>query len=60
MLMMCCVNHDAERELLKIDKFFKVKDELIGDPDIYLGGELRQATLPNGVTAWGVSSSKCL
>ena len=53
-----CVNHDAERELLKIDKFFKMKDKSIGDPDIYLGGKLRQATLPNGVTAWGMSSSK--
>ena len=25
-----CVNHDTERELLKMDKFFKMKDKSIG------------------------------
>ena len=55
-----CINHDAQTELLRIDKFFKMKDGLIGDPDIYLGGKLKKAVLPNGVTAWGMSSSKCI
>ena len=35
-----------------------MKDGLVGDPDIYLGGKLKQAVLPNGVAAWGLSSSK--
>ena len=33
-----CISHNAEKELLKIDKFFKMKSQSIGDPDIYLGG----------------------
>ena len=35
-----------------------MKPGLIGDPDIYLGGKLRKTTLPKGVHAWGISSSK--
>ncbi|KAI2500781.1 hypothetical protein MHU86_13705 [Fragilaria crotonensis] len=30
----------------------------IRDPEFYLGAKLRQMTLPNGVRAWGMSSSK--
>ena len=53
-----CICHNAEQELLKIDKFFKMKDGLIGDPDIYLGAKLKQMELPNGVKARALSSSK--
>ena len=50
--------HNAEQELHKIDKFFKMKDGSIGDPDIYLGAKVKQMELPNGVKAWALSSSK--
>ena len=54
-----CINHDAMSKLRKINKFFKMKEGSIGDPDIYLGGKLREVTLlPNGVSAWSLSSSK--
>ena len=51
-------HHDAERALKEIDKFFKMKPNLIGDPDFYLGAKVRPTVLPNGVIAWGMSSSK--
>ena len=53
-----CICHNAEQEPHKIDKFFKMKDGLIGDPDIYLGAKVKQMELPNGVKAWALSSSK--
>ena len=37
-----CVNHDAQSELEKLNKFFKMKPGSIGDPDIHLGGKLTQ------------------
>jgi len=52
------VHHDAMSCLKRIDKYFKMKPGSIGDPDFYLGAKLRQTQLPNGVFAWGMSSSK--
>ena len=31
------VHHDATDVLLRLDKYFKMKPRLIGDPDVYLG-----------------------
>ncbi|KAI2490354.1 Reverse transcriptase (RNA-dependent DNA polymerase) [Fragilaria crotonensis] len=42
----------------EIDHFFKTKEGSIGDPEFYLGAKLRGTTLPNGVHAWSMSSSK--
>ena len=53
-----CICHNAKQELHKIDKFFKMKDGLIGNPDIYLGAKVKQMELPNRVKAWPLSSSK--
>ena len=53
-----CIGHNAEQELYKIHKFFKMKDGSIGDPDIYLGAKVKQMELPNGVKVWALSSSK--
>ena len=53
-----CICHNAEQELHKIEKFFKMKDGLIGYPDIYLGAKVKQMELPNAVKAWALSSSK--
>jgi hypothetical protein len=52
------VSHDAEKDLRKIDYYFTMKGESIGDPDIYLGSKLRKVTLPNGVKAWMISPAK--
>jgi hypothetical protein len=52
------IHHDATAALTEIDHYFKMKPGSIGDPDFYLGAKLRPVTLPNGVVAWGMSSSK--
>ena len=52
------IHHDAVPRLHKIDKYFTMKPGSIGDPDFYLGAKVRQTKLPNGVYAWGMSSSK--
>ena len=49
---------DAGKELEKLDHYFQMKPGSIGDPDIYLGTKLKPTVLPNGVVAWGMSSSK--
>ena len=49
---------DAAKELEKLDHYFQMKPGSIGDPDVYLGNKLRTTVLPNGVVAWGMSSSK--
>ena len=35
------VHHDTMTNLMKIDKYFKLKPSSIGDPDIYLGAKLK-------------------
>jgi len=49
---------DATKELDKLDYYFKMKSGSVGDPDNYLGNKLKKTKLPNGVEAWGLSSSK--
>ena len=49
---------DATKELDKLDYYFKMKSGSVGDPDNYLGNKLKKTVLPNGVEAWGLSSSK--
>ena len=57
-----CINMDAEGELHRLDRYFKMKEGSIGDPDIYLGGKITQMLVegPNGDSclAWGISPTK--
>jgi hypothetical protein len=53
------IHHDAMKILKKIDWYFKMKPESMGDPDIYLGCKLRLHTLGvGGVQAWLQSPSQ--
>ena len=52
------VHHDGAKAQRTINHFLKTKDNSIGDPEFHLGAKLRPMTLPNGVTAWGMSASK--
>jgi hypothetical protein len=56
----CLIISDrAEATLLnEIGKFFELKEESIGPPDIYLGGKVRQIELSNGVKAWAFGSAQ--
>ena len=42
----------------EIGKYFKLKENSIGPPKIYLGGKVRKVRLENGNDAWGYSSSQ--
>ena len=46
------IYHDAESVLRRIDKYFKLKQSLIGDPEIYFWTKLKKMRLDNGVWAW--------
>ena len=48
------LHHNVITALKEIDKFFKMKEGSVGDPDFYLGAKLRKMTLPNGVEAWSM------
>jgi hypothetical protein len=52
------IHHDATDVLLCLDKYFKMKPGLIGDPDVYLGATIKQMRLANGFMAWASSPSK--
>ena len=42
----------------EIGKYFHLKEESIGKPNIYLGNKVRMVTMENGVHAWSFSSSQ--
>ena len=39
-----------------IGKYFQMKPDSVGPPDLYLGGKVSKMKLPNGVDAWAFSS----
>jgi hypothetical protein len=53
-----CVHHNPGAPLAKFDEYFKMKEGSIQVPTFYLGDKLKNSVLPNGVVAWGMSSSK--
>jgi hypothetical protein len=53
------ISENGEKVLRnEIGKYFELKEESIGAPDIYLGGKMNKVTLDNGVEAWSFSSSQ--
>ena len=42
----------------EIGKYFKLKEESIGAPKMYLGGKMRSVKLDNGNQAWSFSSAQ--
>jgi hypothetical protein len=53
-----CVHNDPGAPLTKLDEYFKIKEGSIQVPTFYLGAKMKKTVLPNGVVAWGMSSSK--
>jgi hypothetical protein len=54
------VHCDPGSLLAKLDEYFKMKEGSIQVPTFYSGANLKKTVLPNGVVAWGMSSSKYL
>ena len=53
------ISHRAETTLInEIGKYFELKEESVGPPDIYLGGQMRMVQLSNGVEAWAYGSAQ--
>ena len=53
------MSENAERILRdEIGRYFELKEESIGPPDIYLGCMVRKVTLENDQEAWSFSSSQ--
>jgi hypothetical protein len=52
------ISHAALADLRKIDHYCKMKNDSVGDPNIYLGSKLRKVVLSNGVHAWMISPTK--
>jgi preprotein translocase subunit Sss1 len=48
---------DPSNVLTRLNKYFALKPDSIHPPDDYLGTKLKETVLPNGVKAWGQSSS---
>ena len=52
------IHHEAHPVLDLIDKYMKLKESSVGDPDLYLGAKIGNMKMPNGIYAWGISPSK--
>ena len=52
------IHHDARSILDRIDKFMNLKEISVGDPDIYLGANLKKVQMDNDVWCWSISPSK--
>ena len=52
------VSQHAEETLKGLGRYFELKEESIGTPNIYLGVHFRKVQLENGVKAWDFSSSQ--
>ena len=54
-----CVLLDPESIIRnQIGKHFKLKETLIGEPDIYLGGKVRKVELDSDAECWAFGSSQ--
>jgi hypothetical protein len=42
----------------EIGRYFELKEESIGPPEVYLGGRMRKVVLDNNVTAWAFGSTQ--
>ena len=52
------IRHEALSVLTKIDNYFTLKPDSIGDPDVYLGAMLKLHQCENKVWCWTLSPSK--
>ena len=53
-----CIHQDPGTVLKMLDKYFPLKPNSVGEPDIYLGAKLKLMRLGNGIWVWGLSPSK--
>ena len=52
-----CIHHNDDSVLMKVNKYFKLKPDSVGETDMYLGVKARPMKLDNGVWAWALIPS---
>ena len=52
------IHHDARPILDRIEKFMKLKESSVGNPEIYLGTKLKKVQMDNNVWCWSIRPSK--
>ena len=52
------VSHDPRPSLIELGKVYALKKSSLGTPDIYLGAQIYQHSLPDGRKSWGMSSER--
>ncbi len=53
-----CIHEDPDSVLNVLNKYFSLKPDSVGAPDIDLGAKLKLMQLENGLWAWSISPSK--
>jgi hypothetical protein len=53
-----CIHHEAMPVLDKLDKYFTLKPSFIGNPNMYLGANLKLMQMSNVVYVWGMIPTK--
>jgi hypothetical protein len=53
-----CVSEHPREVIMRIDKYFPMKEGSIAAPTLYLGAKVSKVQLPNGVEAWAQSTSQ--
>ena len=52
------IGENPKAQLTAVDRCFPLKPGSLVTPDLYLGAKVTKVTLPNGVSAWGLSPSQ--
>jgi hypothetical protein len=50
-----CISHDPKKSMKRIQEDFKLKDDKIAEPDVYLGATLSKMKLESGKQCWTMS-----
>ncbi len=50
-----CISHDPKKSMKRIQEDFKLKDDKIAEPDVYLGATLSRMKLESGKHCWTMS-----
>ncbi len=52
---MLCISSDPKKSMRRIQEDFKLKDDKIEEPDVYLGATIAKMSLDNGKMCWTMS-----
>jgi hypothetical protein len=50
-----CTSHNPEKSMKRIQDDFKLKDDKMEPPDVYLGASISKMNLASGKTCWTMS-----